>query len=66
VLYQNIQGTSASDVAINFSCSKDFPCEGIVLQSVNIKREGAAGAAAKASCNNVKLSETGAVAPPCP
>ncbi|XP_052171799.1 polygalacturonase-like [Diospyros lotus] len=66
VLYQNIQGTSASDVAINFSCSKDFPCEGIVLQSVNIKREGAAAAAAKASCNNVKLSETGAVAPHCP
>ncbi|XP_052171798.1 polygalacturonase-like [Diospyros lotus] len=65
VLYQNIQGTSASDVAINFSCSKDFPCEGIVLQSVNIKREGVA-AAAKATCNNVVLSETEAVAPRCP
>ncbi|XP_052171795.1 polygalacturonase-like isoform X2 [Diospyros lotus] len=66
VLYQNIQGTSASEVAISFSCSKDFPCEGIVLQSVNIKREGVAAAAAKASCTNVKLSETGAVAPHCP
>ncbi|XP_052173755.1 polygalacturonase-like isoform X1 [Diospyros lotus] len=65
VIYQNIQGTSASDVAINFSCSKEFPCEGIVLQNVNLKR-GAVAAAAKASCSNVKLSETGVVAPHCP
>ncbi|KAA8518187.1 hypothetical protein F0562_015661 [Nyssa sinensis] len=41
VVYQNIKGTSAGDVAIKFDCSKNFPCQGIVLQDVNIKQGGA-------------------------
>ncbi|KAI3472616.1 hypothetical protein Pfo_030311 [Paulownia fortunei] len=35
VVYQNIKGTSASDVAINFDCNKSHPCQGIVLQNVD-------------------------------
>ncbi|GFY96227.1 polygalacturonase ADPG2-like protein [Actinidia rufa] len=64
IVYQNIKGTSASDVAVTFDCSKRFPCQGIVLEGVDLEREG--GAAAKALCNNVKLSETGVVSPHCP
>ncbi|XP_027067420.2 polygalacturonase [Coffea arabica] len=63
VLYQNIYGTSASAAAINLNCSKSFPCRGIVLQNVNLVREG--GGAAKASCNNVNLSNVGLVSPRC-
>ena len=64
VVYQNIKGTSASNVAVTFDCSKRFPCQGIVLEDVDLEIEG--GAAAKALCNNVKLSETGVVSPHCP
>ncbi|XP_058205305.1 polygalacturonase [Rhododendron vialii] len=64
VLYQNIKGTSASNVATAFYCSKRFPCQGIVLQNVNIEKRG--GGAAKALCNNVKTSAVGVVSPHCP
>ncbi|KAK8554267.1 hypothetical protein V6N12_031233 [Hibiscus sabdariffa] len=32
VVYTNIKGTSASEVAIKFDCSKTHPCQGILLQ----------------------------------
>lgn len=64
VVYQNIKGTSASDVAIKFDCSKSFPCQGIVLQGISIAR--GAGKVAKAVCSNVKLTDDGAVSPLCP
>ncbi|XAR69456.1 Polygalacturonase [Bertholletia excelsa] len=63
VLYQNIKGTSASDVAVKFDCSKSFPCQGIVLQNVHLQRGG--GATVKAQCDNVKFSEKGIVSPNC-
>lgn len=63
MLYQNIKGTSASDVAMQFDCSQNFPCQGIVLQNINLQLEG--GGEAKASCNNVKLSYRGNVSPRC-
>lgn len=63
VLYQNIKGTSASDVAMEFNCSKNIPCQGIVLQNIDLQLEG--GGEAKASCSNVKLSYKGNVKPRC-
>ncbi|MCH82689.1 polygalacturonase-like, partial [Trifolium medium] len=63
VLYQNIKGTSASDVAVQFNCSQNFPCQGIVLQNIDLELEG--GGEAKASCNNVELSYRGNVSPRC-
>ncbi|KAK7267317.1 hypothetical protein RIF29_19986 [Crotalaria pallida] len=63
VLYQNIKGTSASDVAVEFDCAENYPCQGIVLQNIDLQSEG--GEAAKASCNNVKLSYRGDVSPRC-
>ncbi|KAL9150735.1 hypothetical protein ABFS82_11G008200 [Erythranthe guttata] len=64
VVYQNIKGTSASKVAIDFDCSKSHPCQGIVLQNVNFV--GADGAKSKAVCNNVNLQNSGTVIPQCP
>ncbi|XP_059669837.1 polygalacturonase-like [Cornus florida] len=64
VVYQNIKGTSASQVAIKFDCSKSTPCQGIVLQNINI--EGDKGEAAKALCNNVNFNDIGAISPKCP
>ncbi|KAA8517061.1 hypothetical protein F0562_017121 [Nyssa sinensis] len=62
VVYRNITGTSASDMAIKIDCSKSFPCQGIVLQDINITR---GEATTKASCNNVKMKEIGVVSPQC-
>ncbi|KAE8733965.1 Polygalacturonase [Hibiscus syriacus] len=63
VVYNNIKGTSSSEVAIDFDCSKNRPCQGIVLQNVNLQYQD--DGAAKAVCNNVKLKE-GDTVPKCP
>lgn len=64
VTYQNITGTSADKDAITFDCSKYHPCQGVVLQEINLKREQ--GGDAKAVCNNVELTYIGTVIPRCP
>ncbi|KAF9675581.1 hypothetical protein SADUNF_Sadunf09G0047000 [Salix dunnii] len=63
VKYKNIKGTSASDVAVNFDCSKSIPCRGILLQDVNIAlvEDGQPDA----SCANVNLTKRGEVYPQC-
>ncbi|KAB2006729.1 hypothetical protein ES319_D11G367800v1 [Gossypium barbadense] len=65
VLYNNINGTSSSEFAINFNCSKNHPCQGIVLQNVNLLQEQE-HRPAKAICNNVILREGDNVFPQCP
>ncbi|KAL0334296.1 UNVERIFIED_CONTAM: Polygalacturonase [Sesamum angustifolium] len=37
VVYENIKGTSASTVAIDLQCSRSYPCQGIVLENVNLE-----------------------------
>ncbi|XP_021893387.1 polygalacturonase-like isoform X2 [Carica papaya] len=66
VLYQNIQGNSASDVAIDFDCSENYPCLGVKLQNVRLQRADRVDEEAKAICNHVELTETGVVFPRCP
>ncbi|XP_039003410.1 polygalacturonase-like [Hibiscus syriacus] len=63
VVYKNIKGTSSSEVAIKFDCSKTHPCQGILLQNVCLQKQG--DTTAKAICNNVELSEMGIVFPQC-
>ncbi|VVB06048.1 unnamed protein product [Arabis nemorensis] len=58
VVYRNITGTSATDVAIKFDCSKKYPCQGIVLANVNIK-------GGTASCKNANVKDQGTVSPRC-
>ncbi|KAK9192303.1 hypothetical protein WN943_020919 [Citrus x changshan-huyou] len=64
VVYQNIKGTSASEVAIKLDCSKQFPCRGLVLQDVILRLEEEDDIA-KASCSNVRLSPPGNFLPRC-
>lgn len=64
VVYQNITGTSATDVAIKFDCSQSHPCEGIVLRDVKLR--ALKDEVAQAFCNNVELKQIGTVSPSCP
>ncbi|KAI3409234.1 uncharacterized protein J3R85_019593, partial [Psidium guajava] len=63
VTYQNIRGTSASDVAVEFNCSESLPCAGIVLQNINLQKIG--GGSTTASCNSIDLECIGLVSPRC-
>ncbi|KAF3436115.1 hypothetical protein FNV43_RR23207 [Rhamnella rubrinervis] len=65
VVYQNIKGTSASDIAIKFECSKSKACQGILLQDIELKHSGG-GQMAKALCSNVNFNHIGHVTPLCP
>ncbi|KAB1224824.1 Polygalacturonase [Morella rubra] len=38
VVYKNITGTSASEEAVKFYCSKTIPCHGISLEEINLVR----------------------------
>lgn len=64
VVYRNIRGTSNTEVAINFDCSKTFPCRAILLENVVLSRQGDEGDM-KASCSNVMLATRGEVTPRC-
>ncbi|EPS71906.1 hypothetical protein M569_02851, partial [Genlisea aurea] len=64
VSYENISGTSASSEAIVLECSKAHPCQGILLQNVDITN--ADGGKSQAICNNVKPLNRGSVSPRCP
>ncbi|TYK01108.1 polygalacturonase-like [Cucumis melo var. makuwa] len=63
VVYKNIRGTSASDDAIKFDCSKSFPCQEISLLGVHIVGQG--NEVATASCENVRLKNRWKVYPQC-
>ncbi|KAJ8748788.1 hypothetical protein K2173_011343 [Erythroxylum novogranatense] len=64
VMYRNIVGTSASEVAVKFDCSKTFPCRGVVLQNINLNSQES-GERATASCDNVNFAKRGSVSPQC-
>ncbi|VFR02337.1 unnamed protein product [Cuscuta campestris] len=63
VVYRNIRGTSARELAIRFRCSEMVPCEGILLENVNLIREG--NHVAKAECSNLKYATERHVFPMC-
>ncbi|CAL0310312.1 unnamed protein product [Lupinus luteus] len=63
VVYQNIKGTSASEVAIKFVCSKTVPCKGIYMQDVILRREDGDGVSA--TCENVRFANRGRFYPQC-
>ncbi|XP_076920460.1 polygalacturonase QRT2-like [Bidens hawaiensis] len=64
VVYRNIRGTSNSEVAINFNCSRTFPCQAVLLENIVLNRQGNEGDM-KASCSNVMLATRGQVFPHC-
>ncbi|KAF7151903.1 hypothetical protein RHSIM_Rhsim02G0175100 [Rhododendron simsii] len=60
VTYQDIHGTSATTVAVNFDCSKEYPCNRIILEDVNLSY---GNEQSQASCANVEGSASGFVTP---
>ncbi|XP_026660031.1 polygalacturonase [Phoenix dactylifera] len=64
VLYKNIKGTSASEVAVKFNCSRSIWCHKIILQDITLKGDG--GVITKSSCNNIKWTKIGKIFPSCP
>lgn len=60
--YLNITGKSASDVAVKFDCSKNFPCKEIEMKNIDLIYDGEP---AKALCNNVQFSYTVQATPNC-
>ncbi|KAG8369911.1 hypothetical protein BUALT_Bualt14G0062600 [Buddleja alternifolia] len=60
VKYQDIHGTSSTQVAVKFDCSKTHPCSGIRLDKINLTYRGKA---ATAFCANAGGTATRVVEP---
>ncbi|KAH6768255.1 Pectin lyase-like superfamily protein [Perilla frutescens var. frutescens] len=60
ITYEDIHGTSATEVAVKFDCSKTYPCSGITLDEVNLTYKDKP---ATASCANAGGTADGVVKP---
>lgn len=60
VTYQDIHGTSATEVAVKFDCSKKNPCSGIRLEDVKLTYKNKP---AKSSCVNADGTTLGLLDP---
>ncbi|XP_065864277.1 polygalacturonase-like [Euphorbia lathyris] len=60
VTYQNIRGTSATQVAVKFDCSEKKPCTEIKMKDVKLTYKNEA---ADASCENADGTASGVVQP---
>ncbi|BBH08647.1 Pectin lyase-like superfamily protein, partial [Prunus dulcis] len=60
VIYQDIHGTSATQVAVKFDCSSKYPCSGIKLEDVKLTYKNQA---AEASCKYAGGTAAGTVQP---
>ncbi|CAK7343066.1 unnamed protein product [Dovyalis caffra] len=60
VTYQDIHGTSATQVAVKSECSKKFPCTGIKMEDVKLTFNNQP---ARASCSNADGTTSGVIEP---
>ncbi|KAM7277769.1 hypothetical protein ACFE04_004903 [Oxalis oulophora] len=60
VTYEDIHGTSATEIAVRFACSEKYPCSGIKLEDVKLTYNNEA---AESSCENAGGSVSGVVQP---
>ncbi|XP_050368891.1 polygalacturonase-like [Argentina anserina] len=60
VTYQDIHGTSATEVAVKFDCSSTYPCSKIRLENVKLTYKNQA---ALASCSNAGGTSAGTMQP---
>ncbi|KAJ6908798.1 polygalacturonase-like [Populus alba x Populus x berolinensis] len=60
VTYQDIHGSSATDIAVKFDCSKKYPCAGIKLEDVKLTYKNQQ---AEAACSNAGGVASGLVQP---
>jgi len=65
VSYKNIRGSSATDVAVNFNCSKEVPCQDVTVEDIDLMSSGGKGRQKLSNfCFNVKGSSFGKQIPP--
>ena len=62
VSYKNVEGTSATPVAVRFDCSPSRPCTGIAMRNVRLSY-GKQRRAAESLCRNAHGVAYGQVAP---
>ncbi|XP_068649243.1 exopolygalacturonase-like [Aristolochia californica] len=62
ISFQNIQGTSATEVAVTLDCSRGVPCRNIHIQNVNLRTTN--GAPVRSFCQNIKAIYHGTQSPP--
>ncbi|KAJ7969265.1 Polygalacturonase [Quillaja saponaria] len=60
VIYEDIRGTSATEVAVKFDCSSKYPCSGITLEDVKLTYKNQN---AEASCKHADGTAAGLVQP---
>lgn len=60
VTYQDIHGTSATEVAVKFDCSSKYPCSNIKMEDVKLTYKNQA---AEASCSHAAGTSAGTVQP---
>jgi len=66
VVFKNIRGTTITKDAIKMNCSKNFPCQGITLQNIDLKIMQGGMGNTESTCQNAKWSKSGTVHPqPC-
>lgn len=59
-MYQDIHGTSATEVAVKFDCSSKYPCNRITLEDVSLTYKNQA---AESSCSHADGTAEGMVQP---
>ncbi|KAL3839833.1 hypothetical protein ACJIZ3_024424 [Penstemon smallii] len=64
VVYKELSGTSATNVAINLNCSKSVPCMRISMDSIRLK-SGRFGSEVAANCTSAYGKETNVVPGDC-
>ncbi|KAH0458660.1 hypothetical protein IEQ34_011474 [Dendrobium chrysotoxum] len=63
VTFRDVVGSSATNTAVKLDCSKSKPCEGIMLQNINLGYKGSSET--EMICSNVHGGSSGVVIPPC-
>ena len=62
IAFMHIKGTSATEEAIKFACSNDYPCEGLYLEDIELV--SSSGEMTKSFCWEAYGSCSGLVNPP--
>ncbi|PIN17523.1 Polygalacturonase [Handroanthus impetiginosus] len=63
VSFDNIRGTTATQLAVKLKCSKGYPCKNVRISNINLAYHGSNGKATS-ECANVKPKLTGHLFPP--
>ncbi|TKY49521.1 Exopolygalacturonase protein [Spatholobus suberectus] len=64
VSYKNIRGSSHTDIAVGFNCSKYRPCQNITVEDIRLWRYGGKGRKISNFCSKVNGASHGKQIPP--